>query len=369
MADPDVDRLAALATPDWDEEFRAAPREHFIPDVARANPMGGAPLYWIDRTKDPGQWRAAVYDDTALTTQLEDGATLLAPDATGLPTSSSTAPSLVAEYLRLLDPYPGDRVLEIGTGTGWTAALLAARLGDDRVTTIEVDPAVAEQAADNLKRAGFSPRLVAGDGAQGHPEGAPFDRVHVTCSVADIPVAWAEQLRPGGVIALPWAPVQVRAHKVVLTGQGGGRAVGRFHGDTSFMMLRSQRRDLPQPTAEIREATGRIDPMRMARADRGLEVVATAMLPGVAIESPGGADDRVSLWDAATGSYALAKRTGGGGSEVVERGPRSLWGEMEEVFLEWLGRGAPGRDRLGLLVDRNGQHVWLDRPDNLIGGS
>ncbi|WP_017559121.1 methyltransferase domain-containing protein [Nocardiopsis baichengensis] len=362
MADADVDRLTALAVPDWDEEFRAVPREHFIPDRA----VAGHQL--IDRSSDPDRWREAVYSDTTILTQVDDGAAPLTPDTTGLPTSSSTAPGLVLDFLRLLAPHPGDRVLEIGTGTGWTAGLLAARLGEDRVTTVEVDAQVAAHAEGNLKRAGLAPRLVVGDGAQGHPEGAPFDRVHVTCAVAGIPAVWAEQLRPGGVMVLPWAPVQVRAHTVALTGLGGGRAVGRFYGDTSFMMLRSQRRPIPQPNGHRRDSIGRVDPMRIAGADRGLEVVAAALLPGVAIDALGAPDDRIGLWDPGTGSYALAIRTGGEGPDVEESGPRSLWAELEEVYLEWLGMGSPGRDRLGLLVDRQGQHVWLDRPDNVIGG-
>ncbi|MDA2815273.1 methyltransferase domain-containing protein [Nocardiopsis sp. RSe5-2] len=368
-ADADAERLATLAAPDWDGEFRAVPREHFIPERARATPMDGSPSIWIDRSEDPGRWRAAVYSDATVLTQVDDGATDLAPGTTALPTSSSTAPGLVLEFLRLLAPTPGDRVLEIGTGTGWTAGLLAARLGEDRVTTVEVDAGVAAQAAENLKRTGFAPHLIVGDGACGHPEGAPFDRVHVTCAVTDIPAAWVEQLRPGGLIALPWAPVQAKAHKVVLTGLGEGRAVGRFHGDTAFMMLRSQRRDLPRPAGEARESHGRIDPMRIASADRGLEVVATALLPGVAINALGTPDDRIGLWDPVTGSYALAVRIGGGAPEVDERGPRSLWSEMEEAYLKWLAMGAPGRDRLGLLIDRQGRHVWLDRPDNVIGES
>ncbi len=68
-----------------------------------------------------------------------------------------------------LDPQPGERVLEIGTGTGWTAALLAHQLGDDHVVSVEVDPAVADNARQNLTRVGRSPLVVTADGAQGYP--------------------------------------------------------------------------------------------------------------------------------------------------------------------------------------------------------
>ncbi|NYE48327.1 protein-L-isoaspartate(D-aspartate) O-methyltransferase [Spinactinospora alkalitolerans] len=367
---PDADDLAVLAD-HWASEVRAAKREHFIPDVTRAGPMSGGPSHWVDRTADPEKWRAAVYSDTTMLTQVDDGATMLGPEAPpGLPTSSSTAPSLVVEFLNLLDPYPGDRVLEVGTGTGWTAALLAARLGPGAVTTIEVDDQVARQAAMNLKRSGYEARVVVGDGADGWAEGAPYDRVHVTCAVADIPFAWVRQTRPGGVIALPWAPTQVWGHKVTLTVTGDGRAVGRFRGDTSFMMLRSQRPALPDVSGHPRESRARVDPLRMTSADRGLEVAAVGLLPGVDVTGLGVGDDRVSVWDPGSGSYALAVRDGSGsGAEVTEYGPRSLWTELEDTYLTWVGLGEPGRERFGLLVDARGQHVWLDRSDNLIGVS
>jgi protein-L-isoaspartate(D-aspartate) O-methyltransferase len=369
-AAPGPDALAALVGADWADAVRQVPREHFIPDVAEASPMTAAPSRWIDRAADPDGWRDAVYSDTTILTQIADGSLALAPGTRGLPSSSSTAPSLVAAFLALLDPYPGDRVLEIGTGTGWTAGLLSARLGDGCVTTVEVDERVAAQAAVNLKRAGYAPRLVAGDGAHGAPVHAPFDRVHVTCAVRDIPHAWVAQCRPGGIIALPWAPMQVWGHKVVLVATGDGRAVGRFHGDTSFMMLRSQRPVPPDTRGHApREGTARVDPMRMTRADRGLEIALVGLLPGVVVGGLGHGDDRVDAWDPATGSYALAVRDEhGSGVEVTEYGPRRLWRDVEDAYLAWIGLGAPGRDRLGLLVDGEGQRVWLDRPDDLIGG-
>src|SRR5690625_879586 len=219
MAEPGPEDLTRIATPQGGDAFHAAPREHFIPAAAWADPPGSAPGYWIDHTTAPDTWRRAVYDDTVIVTQIDDGATELtaesAPQATNF-TSSNSAPSNAAEFLDLLDAYPGDRILEIGTGTGWTAALLAARLGDGNVTTVEVDDQIAKQASANLDRAGYSPNLVVGDGAQGWPQGEPYDRVHVTCGVREIPYAWVQQTRPGGIIVAPWMP-GVGGHKVQLT--------------------------------------------------------------------------------------------------------------------------------------------------------
>ncbi|GAA4053988.1 hypothetical protein GCM10022214_00710 [Actinomadura miaoliensis] len=76
-------------------------------------------------------------------------------------------------------------------------------MGADQVTTVEIDPDLSAQAARNLKAAGFSPRLVIGDGLAGYAETAPYDRVHCTCAIAAVPYAWVEQTRPGGRIVAP----------------------------------------------------------------------------------------------------------------------------------------------------------------------
>jgi protein-L-isoaspartate O-methyltransferase len=97
------------------------------------------------------------------------------------------------------------RVLEIGTGTGYNAALLAHRLGDGQVVSIEVDPQVAEQTRHALARAGFAPTVITADGSAGYPAGAPYDRVIATCSalLGQVPYQWVAQTRAGGRLVVP----------------------------------------------------------------------------------------------------------------------------------------------------------------------
>lgn len=369
MADePGPGGLAVLVPAAWQELFRSVPREFFIPDAVEASPMGEEPSYWVDRTEDPDRWRAAVYADTTLLSQVADGAVELSEDTvrTGAPSSSSTAPSLVGEFLALLDPRPGDRVLEVGTGTGWTAGLLSERLGPENVTSVEVDERVSKSAAYHLEAAGYRPNLVVGDGLAGFPERAPYDRVHVTCAVREVPFAWVEQTRPGGVIVAPWSPVQVRGHKLRLRATGD-RAIGRLHGGTAFMTARSQRPGHPSPQGEPRESETRLDPMVVTSAGPGLEMVVAALLPGVVVNGIGEGDDRVGLHDPVTGAYALAIRPeDGGAAEVTQYGPRDLWSEMEAAYLAWVGLGEPELERFGLTVDAEGRQVWLDQPHNLV---
>jgi protein-L-isoaspartate(D-aspartate) O-methyltransferase len=111
-------------------------------------------------------------------------------------------PFIVAYMTWKMDLQPGEKVLEIGTGSGYQAAVLA-ELGTE-VYTIEIVPELARHAKTVLAREGYeSVHVLAGDGYKGWPEHAPFDAVIVTCAPADIPQALVDQLREGGRMILP----------------------------------------------------------------------------------------------------------------------------------------------------------------------
>ncbi|MFC4587443.1 methyltransferase domain-containing protein [Sphaerisporangium corydalis] len=343
----------------WREALHAVPRHLFVPAVAWVNPYE-APGYRIDRERDPDSWWTAAYADLSIITQLDDGMTELGGGSSGDYTSSLSAPGAVVEFLELLDPYDGDRVLEIGTGTGWTAGLLSHRVGDTNVTSVEIDQAVLAVAATNLKEAGYAPRLVHGDGEKGRPEAAPFDRVHVTCGVVTVPYAWVEQTRPGGTIAFPWMPEFEPGHKVSLTVGRDGTATGRFSGGARYMMLRGQRTpDSPTYEGAYRKREATLDPRRIFRSGYGFDVAMAGCLPDVSVATNDGGPFEVWLWAGGSGAHLS-------GSDVRQFGDRSLWDEVEGVFFRWVGWGHPERSRFGMTVTAEGQHIWLDLPDNPI---
>jgi protein-L-isoaspartate(D-aspartate) O-methyltransferase len=125
----------------------------------------------------------------------------------GLPVSSSSQPAMMAIMLDQLGLEPGHRVLEIGTGTGYNAAVMSAVVGSaGEVVTVDIDPELVARARSSLLAAGFDTVTVkCADGGYGDPGGAPFDRVIVTAGAWDIAPAWLSQLDHGGRLVLPLA--------------------------------------------------------------------------------------------------------------------------------------------------------------------
>ncbi|MGB6162871.1 MAG: methyltransferase domain-containing protein [Pseudonocardiaceae bacterium] len=191
-----------LRSTEWAEAFAATPRHLFTPEVIITTPTGYR-LLSGDNPASRQEWLSAVYSDESLVTQDKPhagGHLLSSGEPLRVPTSSSTMPSLMARMLEALDIDDGMRILEIGTGTGYNAALLSHRLGEDNVVSIDIDPCLIKQAAHRIAQLGYTPTLLAGDGAAGAAEHGPYDRIIATAAVPAIPIAWIQQLTPGGKI-------------------------------------------------------------------------------------------------------------------------------------------------------------------------
>jgi len=152
----------------------------------------------------------------------------------GDPPSSSSSPSLMAKMLEALDVQPRHRVLEIGAGTGYNAALIAHITGAE-VTTVESGAEAAAGAAASIRALDLADQVhvIQGDGYAGYPEHGRYDRIIVTCGVAGIPPHWLDQLADDGLILAPIAHAGV--HPIFATRLDGAALVARVALWADFM--------------------------------------------------------------------------------------------------------------------------------------
>lgn len=366
-----IDRLVRdgrLPDPAWRAAFTAVPREVFVPYFFAPNV--GRPGRRL--VEGDAEWLHGVADDVALVTQMNgDGqAVSLARGGgvvEGIPSSSSSAPGLMAAMLHALEVQDGHRVLEVGTGSGYNAALLTERLGSHLVTSVDVDAGLAARARDALSSAGYYPAVVAADGASGHPPGGPYDRIIATVALPRFPMAWFGQTGEGATVVLPLS----------LAGRGGvmatlrrtaagasGPILGQYGG---FMAARSLTEPAPP---RIRAALG-----GSARPTSVPVAVLTDEHPAAFFISlsvpirfrtlgfvPDG-DDRPQTWGSGGGSeFVLTVQNGQ--TLVSAIGP--LWSQIEAAHSRWTTLGEPSRERFGMTATAQRQWIWLDDPGQRI---
>jgi protein-L-isoaspartate O-methyltransferase len=371
---------AGLVPAAWAATFAAVDRAAFVPDRCWVDDHRGE-LRPLDRENDPTAWASAVYSDQPIVTQLDDGRTTW-PDTSRNVTSSASQPSMVLAMLDALNVADVHHVLEIGTGTGGNACLLARRVGDQQVTTIEFDPELADQARAALDVAGRKPTVVCGDGAEGYAPNAPYDRIISTASVlaGHVPIAWVAQTRVGGEILTPWKTSWGSGILVRLVCEGNRVAVGPVIGDAFFMNLRDHRTPfghagrfgrIAEEATEVPTTTTTVSPHEVAVDPDGAFTVGlhlSGVQHSVAYDDPDTYE--LLLYDVDTESWATVQVNpecvARGEFPVRQHGPRPLWTEVESAHAWWVAKGKPVRTRYGLTVTADSQTAWLDQPGNVV---
>jgi protein-L-isoaspartate(D-aspartate) O-methyltransferase len=245
-----VDRLiagGALWSRPLIAAFRATPRHLFLDRVFQLQRKGQR---WDEIiTRDPGPGEIPlVYSDRALITRLSRPGRDARASEVEVPISSSSQPSLMAQMLEDLQLSQVLKVLEVGAGTGYNAALLAHVVGPGRVTAVDVDRETISEAWDHMRS--FPERAVAlhqADGRQGYAPAAPYDRIVVTAATPDVEPPWLEQLKEGGMLLAPL----VLAPGLAFVLRGSVRAKlleGSLTRAAYFMPLRGEAETEPEET-------------------------------------------------------------------------------------------------------------------------
>jgi protein-L-isoaspartate O-methyltransferase len=341
----------------WHAAVAAVPRHVLVPRAYQQDNTGA----WAEFETATALER--VYSPETLVTALET------VDAHRLPISSSTKPDLMVRMLEILDVRDGQRVLEIGTGTGYNAALLTHRLGDDRVFSVDVGEDLVDLARERLAAAGFHPTLLAVDGVHGLAQYAPFDRIIATCSVPAVPWEWAEQLALGGTILVD-LKLANSAGNLVHLHRVGDRLEGTFTTRwAAFMAMRSG--PTPEPHARAARTPGGRSRPTSAPAEPWTEAKMAWFLAQLRLPSstsigydldPDTRRPVATTLTAPDGSWARVGLTNG---TVTEAGDTLLWSDVEWAYEQWTGADRPAWERLGLTITSDGAHaVWLDAPDS-----
>jgi protein-L-isoaspartate O-methyltransferase len=279
----------------------------------------------------------------------------------------------MVRMLEALDVREGQRILEIGTGTGYNAALLAHRLGDDDVFSVDIDPELVDTARRRLARIGRYPHLAARDGADGWPQHAPYHRIICTCAVRRIPLAWYSQLIPGGQLLVDFKP---QGGNLVLLERKTDRLEGRFtarYGAFMVMRQHDDHDDRPspqwQPELPLDRERTTVTPAEPSGVVRFLRSVtsSTQLRHGYTFDEQTRQPTAVRL-TTADGSCCEVELTPGrnGTRTVREGGPTPLWPEIERAYQQWRDWGEPGWDRVGVTIRPEAWTVWLDEPHNII---
>ncbi|MFE7482181.1 methyltransferase domain-containing protein [Streptomyces sp. NPDC057552] len=324
--------------------MEAVPRDRFAPETVWR--WTGQRYEAVCRAEAPEAWGGEVYPDPygSTVTQVTDG----------LPTSSISCAAVVATMLDSLVLEPGHRVLELGTGSGWNAALLAERAA--QVTSVEIDTGLAAHARQRIQAAGPGGHVhvITGDGDGGPPGDAAFDRVISTYAVEHVPWAWVKRTRPGGRIVTPWGHTGCVALTVA---QDGMSATGWMQAPARFMPTRRAGRP-PLSFERVRGGGGGV-PAEFTKPVRELShpdvlFALRVLLPDVRIDTSTGADAQaVARVSDGHSSWAVLEE-----ASALRGGQRDL---VQEVLRAWRvreERGAPGMYDFGLHLTPDAHHTF-----------
>jgi methyltransferase of ATP-grasp peptide maturase system len=366
----ELEAEGSLRSPQWRAAVERVPRHLFIPEFfRRVNTDSGvawAPV--ITGGLPEAERMELAYRNETWVTQLDQKTR--PADAGGVvisghPTSSSTLPGLVIGMLEDLDVRDRDTIMEIGTGSGYSTALLCERAGSANIVSIEADAGIAADASAAIHAAGYSPVLVVGDGLAGFAQRRPYSKLVATCSVRSIPAAWIDQAAPGATILTTISGWQYGSAYARLTREEDGTARGRFLADTySFMLARSH-----QPPSAGLGSTAKLDSVKARTSKIAPETldrwegrfIAQLANPDVQVVTRKSGDDPMTdyLIDRASRSVASLMPDSAGEYQVREIGPVGLWSRVEESITFWQRAGSPSLAQFRIEISPRSQRVYI----------
>jgi methyltransferase of ATP-grasp peptide maturase system len=374
----DINAVGKMNTPQWRAAVQEVPRHVFVPRYYTDDQHGCSRRWTLHEPEDPDsvrRWLELVYSRTTLVTQVAE----FADRGTQAAVSSSTKPDLMIRMLEALEVTDGMRVLEIGTGTGYNAALLSHRLGAANVYSVDVDPHLVDDARERLTRLGYTAAtLAAVDGVGGLPEHAPYDRIIATCALFAVPAAWINQLQPDGLALVHIEGPLGAGNLLALRHVAPDTVQGRFLSWWGCFMRRRATAGpnvgTPRPRRTDTALTTRTTTVDPAQLDGGARFpfLAQLYLPHGVFRSmwrreSADGDDSATITELRTpdGSWAEITREPDSQARyrVREAGPTPLWAHVESAWEQWADLGSPQWHEFGLTATPTRHTVWFGSPD------
>lgn len=368
----EIEQVGKLRTPSWRRAIENVPRHVFVPSYL-TDERHGAHHEWIShQPTDPesvSRWLELVYSRTTLVTDVAE----FADRGIKAAVSISTKPDLMVRMLEALEVADGMRVLEIGTGTGYNAALLSHRLGDQNVYSIDIDSVLVSDARARLMSIGYCPTLVTGDGAAGLADHAPFDRIIATCALFGFPCPWIGQLRTDGLALVHVEGPLGAGNLMALRHIAPDTVQGRFLPWWGCFMRRRSTAGATVGTPRPRRTTSiamtrrtTVDPANLDGGQR-FPLLAQVHLPPGLFRSIRRDDNGRTTTElrALDGSWCRVDRDADDDRNFTlqEAGPTSLWAAVELAWREWTELGAPEWHEFGLTVTSRNHRLWYGSPD------
>jgi len=322
----------------------------------------------IDPAAPSTEHLTKIYSDSALVTRVSGG----------LPSSSTSQPALVARMLERLELAPGQRVLEVGAGTGYNAALMQEIVGaTGHVTTIDIQEDVVAQTRRLLQAAGYGRiEVIARDGALGCTENAPYDRIVATVGCPDIAPGWADQLAEGGFMLIPLQHGGEGFNPLARIWRDGECLLGKFVGFSGFMGIQGELAiEQGLSFADQKEATGGTPiaerPLPEAltnwsdleQHERWLKLAALHLFLAIADGRTGWGLRGYGLAERGRGACLIGKDM----EQVDVYGDPLLYEEFVELCARWQALGSPGLEDWALEFfprdagqrPEEGENAWL----------
>ncbi|MCW8382441.1 methyltransferase domain-containing protein [Streptomyces justiciae] len=350
----------------WRAPVAVTPRHLFVPQWWEAD--NGQ--WTLREPVNDEQWFSAAYADRSLITRvgpLHADQAKADEHPTGRPTSSATLPSLIVRMFQHAHLDDGDTLLDVGTGSGYGAALAAHRLGSAAVTSVDIDAYLVQAARERLNLIGLHPNVETADATGPLPalEGQ-FDRIVATVAVRNVPASWLTALSPGGrlVTTLAGTSLIVTADK---TEDGG--AVGRVEWDRAGFMHARHHTDYPAgPSALLAAAHDQdsedvtIGPYPVVDVANAWDLDSMLGITAPGIEHAYHEKDgrRTAVMVHADGSWARATAIGSERPTVHQSGPRRLWDILDAIRSYWLQHGELPARGAHVHITPNG-HTHLTR--------